>query len=95
MCAFLNKWSIALDHPRLYGRLMNRTFRALLAAAVIAAAGLSGGSAAVAKSCSAGYTHAVISGEHKCLRAGQFCAKAADRTYHRYGFHCHTGRLTH
>lgn len=53
----------------------------------------SGTSPAVAKSCGAGYTHGVISGAHKCLRRGQFCAKGSDRTYHRYGFHCHTGRL--
>ena len=46
-------------------------------------------SAAVAKTCSSGYKHAVISGSHKCLRRGQFCARAKDRTYHRYGFHCH------
>jgi predicted permease len=46
-----------------------------------------------AKSCSSGYTHAIIGGEHKCLRRGQFCAIRYDRTYHRYGFHCHTGRL--
>lgn len=42
-----------------------------------------------AKSCSAGYTHAVINGAHKCLRRGQYCAHAADRQYHRYGYHCH------
>lgn len=44
---------------------------------------------AVAKTCSASYTHAVIGGSHKCLRRGQFCARARDREYHRYGFHCH------
>ncbi len=45
--------------------------------------------AASAKSCSSGYKHAVIGGSHKCLRRGQFCARAKDSTYHRYGFHCH------
>jgi hypothetical protein len=44
---------------------------------------------AVAKSCGGGYTHAVIRGAHKCLRRGQFCARSADRQYHRYGYHCH------
>jgi hypothetical protein len=44
---------------------------------------------AMAKSCSSGYTHAVIRGAHKCLRRGQFCARSADRQYHRYGYHCH------
>jgi hypothetical protein len=44
---------------------------------------------AIAKSCSSGYKHAVISGAHKCLRRGQFCARSSDKQYHRYGFHCH------
>jgi hypothetical protein len=42
---------------------------------------------AQAKTCSRG-THAVISGAHKCLARGQFCARAQDRTYRRYGFRC-------
>lgn len=41
------------------------------------------------KSCSGGFRHAVINGSHKCLRRGQFCARAADSQYHRYGLHCH------
>ena len=45
--------------------------------------------AVASKTCSAGYTHAVIGGSHKCLRRGQFCAPARDREYHRYGYHCH------
>jgi hypothetical protein len=44
---------------------------------------------ALAKTCSGSYTHAVIGGAQKCLRRGQFCARARDREYHRYGFHCH------
>jgi hypothetical protein len=48
---------------------------------------------ALAKACSSGWQHAVIGGEHKCLRRGQFCAVRYDRTYHGYGYHCHTGRL--
>lgn len=40
------------------------------------------------KSCSRG-KHAVIGGRHKCLARGQFCAGGKDRTYHKYGFHCH------
>jgi hypothetical protein len=47
----------------------------------------------IAKSCGAGYRHAIIGGVHKCLRRGQFCAVRYDRQYHRYGYHCHTGRL--
>lgn len=44
---------------------------------------------ASAKSCSGSYTHAGLPWGHKCLRRGQFCAIAGDRSYHRYGFHCH------
>jgi hypothetical protein len=42
---------------------------------------------AQAKTCSRG-THAVIRGAEKCLARGQFCARAQDRTYRRYGFRC-------
>ena len=50
---------------------------------------------ATAKSCSSSYKHAVINGEHKCLRRGQLCQRGADRQYHKYGFHCHkTGKLS-
>jgi endonuclease YncB( thermonuclease family) len=44
---------------------------------------------AAAKPCSSGWTHAVVEGEHKCLRAGQFCERGADGQYHAYRFHCH------
>ena len=45
------------------------------------------------KPCGAGWVHATLSWGHKCLRRGQFCKSYEDREYHRYGFHCHTGRL--
>ena len=48
---------------------------------------------AALKPCSAGWTHAALSWGHKCLRRGQFCKTYEDRQYHRYGFHCHSGRL--
>jgi hypothetical protein len=79
---------------------MRMTIRRSLAAWIAAAAlaGLPAATApdaharpvavAAAKPCSAGYTHAIISGEHKCLRRGQFCARSADRQYRRYGFRC-------
>jgi hypothetical protein len=55
--------------------------------------------AVAAKSCSAGYRHAVMpDGSHKCLRAGQFCSRkrAWQRTYHQKGFHCKVnGHLTY
>ncbi len=39
--------------------------------------------------CSKGHRPATIDGQHRCLRAGQFCALRHDDAYHRYGFHCH------
>ena len=30
----------------------------------------------------------------KCIAAGQYCRIKGDAEYHRYGFHCHTGRLS-
>jgi hypothetical protein len=57
---------------------------------------------AAAKICQAGYVHAVIQGEEKCLHAGEFCRHSLDRVYRRYGFRCihydarvHRYRLTH
>jgi hypothetical protein len=38
--------------------------------------------------------HAVIAAKHACLRVGALCARRHDSAYHRYGFHCHRGRLT-
>jgi hypothetical protein len=68
--------------------------RFALAGTIAALAAGFGGAAAVtpvalAKSCSSGYTQATISGAVKCLRRGQYCARAADSQYHRYGYHCH------
>jgi hypothetical protein len=76
--------------PHIRGKL------ALLAAAVAIAFGGAAaspatangvGPATIAKPCSAGYVHAVLSWGHKCLRAGQFC-KVGNRQYLRYGFYC-------
>jgi hypothetical protein len=65
----------------------------LLAASGFASLAVSTGGVpvALAKSCSPGYTHAALSWGHKCVRVGQFCKVNADRQYHRYGYHCHTG----
>ena len=62
--------------------------RTLIGVLLAASLGLAAPSPAPAKSCSRG-THAVVGGAHKCLARGQFCARGAERTYHRYGFHCH------
>ena len=40
------------------------------------------------KTCSGSFVHGVIQGAEKCLRRGEFCARAADRQYRRYGFRC-------
>lgn len=73
-------------------RLLALGFAALAFAA--ATAGSMAGTPAVspamvAKSCSSGWTHAIIGGEHKCLRAGQYCARRYESQYHRYSYHCH------
>jgi hypothetical protein len=44
--------------------------------------------AVAAKSCKAGYVHAVIGRQEKCLRRGEFCAHRYQRQYKRYGFDC-------
>jgi Tol biopolymer transport system component len=36
---------------------------------------------------------AVIGGVRRCLRPGQHCNRRLDRQYHKYRFHCHSGRL--
>jgi hypothetical protein len=58
--------------------------------------------AGAARTCGNGYTHAVIGGAEKCLRAGEFCTHAYDSQYRRYGFRCiryyanvHRYRLTY
>ena len=35
-----------------------------------------------------------LSWGQKCIAAGQFCKIQGDAEYHRYGYHCHTGRLS-
>jgi hypothetical protein len=78
---------------------MRRRFVAILAALAVSAAvpaaqpwaaePLTAPAIAVAaKPCSAGYTHAVIGGEHKCLRRGQYCAKRYRKQYRKYGYTC-------
>ena len=77
---------------------MKRRF-AILAVAAVAAFGAATAAPAspqvalqplaAAKTCHAGWTRAVIGGQEKCLRVGQFCARRYDGQYHRYGFHCH------
>jgi hypothetical protein len=53
-----------------------------------AAPSLHAAPAVAAKTCSTGFKHAVIGGQEKCLRAGEFCAHRYDSQYRRYGYRC-------
>lgn len=64
----------------------------LLAAATAAAASFAPDEAR--HRCKPGFRHAVIAGRQQCLKVGERCNRRNDRQYHRYGFHCHSGRLT-
>ena len=61
---------------------------ALAGGATAPAAHVPSAPVAVAKTCSAGYRHAVIGGAEKCLRAGEYCAHRYDSQYRRYGYRC-------
>jgi hypothetical protein len=73
---------------------MKRLLYLLVTVAALAASAAHVAPAAPAKTCRAGYVHAVLPWGEKCLHAGEFCKIKGDRYYHRYGFHCHTGRLS-
>jgi pimeloyl-ACP methyl ester carboxylesterase len=74
-----------------------RQLLVLLAAAaaglVAAGAGADASRPAASARCASGSTAAVIGGKKVCLKAGQKCDRRKDRQYHKYKFHCHTGRL--
>jgi hypothetical protein len=38
--------------------------------------------------CSSSFTSATIGGRHKCLHAGEYCARRYERQYRRYGYRC-------
>lgn len=44
--------------------------------------------AVATKTCSAGFTHAVINHQQKCLRRGEFCTHRYRRQYQHYGYDC-------
>lgn len=70
---------------------------AVLAAAVVGispASGSTDDASAVVARCASGAVDAIIADKRVCLRSGQRCTKRLDRQYHRYGFHCHSRRLT-
>jgi len=62
--------------------------------AAAAAAFASSPHAAATSKCKRGTAAAKISGKRVCLASGQRCKKSLDKQYHRYKFHCRTGRLT-
>jgi hypothetical protein len=53
----------------------------------------SGRTATAMGTCPKGTVKAVIAGKRVCLKVGQKCEKSLDARYHRYRFHCHSGRL--
>ncbi len=67
---------------------------AALLTCVVAASGAGSSPAFEEARCNGGSVAAVIAGKPVCLRRGLKCARRFDRQYHRYGFHCHSGRLT-
>jgi hypothetical protein len=77
-------------HRRLAG-LLAALALIVAAPAAAATAGSPAPQVVAAKSCSAGYVHAIVpGGAHKCLRAGQFCShkRGYARVYHRAGYYC-------
>jgi pimeloyl-ACP methyl ester carboxylesterase len=75
---------------------VGRHSAALVAVALCAAVGAAGATTAPSvpvKGCAAGSTPATIAGKRVCLKAGTSCEKRRDGAYHRYRFHCHSGRL--
>jgi hypothetical protein len=66
---------------------MKRSGVSVLVAALFALAAFIP-SVAIAKSCSSSYTHAVIGGQQKCLRRGEFCAHRYASQYRHYHFSC-------
>ena len=67
---------------------MRKRFMALVTATAIHVGLAVIPSAAVAKTCSGSYVHAVIGGAQKCLIQGEFCSHEYSKQYHRYGFNC-------
>ena len=66
---------------------------ALLGAGALPSPSAGSPSAVAAKKCHAGYVHARIGGQEKCLHSGEFCSARYASQYRRYGFKCVHGRL--
>jgi hypothetical protein len=75
------------------GDSMKRRLSIWAAALVLSAApaglGTIAPTTAAASGCPSGFVSARIHHQHKCLRAGEYCKKAWNRAYHRYGYACY------
>lgn len=67
---------------------MRRLFIAALVAAAMAAAPASAAPAGGGPVAHIACTNAKIGGQSKCIARGQYCARARQRDYQRYGFSC-------
>jgi hypothetical protein len=80
--------------------MFRRAAAVVLAGVVLGVGGFAASAAPVSQGlgplhtlCSASYVSAVIGGEPKCLRAGEFCSPSHEVDYERYGFACVDGHL--
>jgi hypothetical protein len=84
-------WSREL-HPRrptIYKGLSTMFRRTIALAAALAVAGLAAITpGAAARTCPAGYTHAKIDGQQKCLGEGEYCSRDDNSEYRHYGYWC-------
>jgi hypothetical protein len=76
---------------------LRRTITALAAACALVASFASADALAATSvavhGCGSGYTHAVLSYGHRCLRRGQFCSMGEQSRYRRLEYRCVGGRL--
>ncbi len=70
------------------------TFALVAGAVTVAVTSATASTASEGVAASAACKPAVVAGKHTCLKVGQRCKRTLDRQYHRYGFHCHTGKLS-
>ena len=105
MCGLLDRLDengaprVVVSFVTIYGQLMRLAEASIAAAAAFLVSGIAASAAPApalqpTAACKRGTTSATIAGKRVCLAAGQRCKKSLDKQYHRYRFHCHTGRLT-
>jgi hypothetical protein len=74
-----------------------RTFAPVVVAGSLALAATGAGARppqAQERSCAGGSVKALIGGKPRCLEPGGRCSARFERSYNKYGFHCHHGRLS-